>query len=151
MKRISALLFSLSLLVWLAALLFLGAGQVRAASLSAAVATVPASCLSATPPEQQVVLGQPAKILISVYCYQPTLFTEVLVAWGDGSLWSYPLCADACRVPPITLVATHVYSQIGTYAPLVCLQGAGLSAGSPVATCVSLKVTVLPPTPVPLD
>ncbi|RAQ97801.1 hypothetical protein [Thermogemmatispora tikiterensis] len=154
MKRISALLLSLSavccLLLSLALTVLLGAAPVHAAS-GAPEATVPVAsgCLAAAPSKQQVAVGQPAHIVITVSCYPAIPSPIVIVDWGDGSLSKYPVCAAACPVPPVELVAAHSYAKAGTYQPLICLSGEGPI--TPLPECVSVEVIVVPLTPQPLS
>jgi hypothetical protein len=153
MKRISVLLLSCSgaccLLLSLVLVVLLGAAPVHAAS-GAPEATVPvvSGCLTAAPAKQQVAVGQPAYIVITVSCYPPVPSPVVIVNWGDGSLSRYPVCAAACPVPPVGLVASHSYAKAGTYLPLICLSGEGPII--PLPECVSVEVIVVPLTPQPL-
>ncbi|MBX5451739.1 MAG: hypothetical protein IRZ24_16895, partial [Thermogemmatispora sp.] len=132
----------------------LGTLPVRAAAGTAVVtppttatATSPAasSCLAAAPAKQQVAVGQPAFIVITVSCYPSVPLPVVIVNWGDGNLSKYPLCKDACPAPPVELIASHSYAKVGTYLPVICLQS-GTGPITPQPECVSVEVVVVPPT-----
>nr|BBH93009.1 hypothetical protein KTA_12080 [Thermogemmatispora argillosa] len=153
MKRISALLPPFSgacfLLISLMLSMLAGAGPALAASgTREATAQAGSQCLAAAPAKQQVALGQPAYIVITVACYASIPSPALVVNWGDGNLSKYPLCEHACPVPPVTLVASHAYMLVGTYWPLICLVGTGPITPQP--ECVSVEVVVVAPTPQPL-
>jgi hypothetical protein len=102
------------------------------ADASASSSTVINPCfLLVSPLHQIAVVGSPAAINIKELCTAQTtqvypLYPEAyfLVAWGDGSVSTYPYCLEVCPVsiPPFgTVHAVHTYQVTGDYHPETCL------------------------------
>jgi hypothetical protein len=113
--------YSVALAVMLGLLLALNFGGVaRAATVSAPQATSSALCLTGSPANQQVVVGQTAQVLVTVNCLPPQFPSYVSVAWGDSTSLYY-LCIEACKLPPLLVEGTHAYTAVGTYSPNICI------------------------------
>lgn len=97
-------------------------------------------CLAAAPATQTVGVNQLAKVQITVNCVPQALRSFVDVAWGDKTTSQYPLCANACRVPPIVIDATHSYAVVGDFHPNICVVPSPLGS---VPDCVQVEIIVI--------
>lgn len=113
-------------------------GIASASPLSAPLDVTP--CLAASPATQTVALHQSAKVQITVNCITQSVKPFVDVSWGDQTTNQYPVCIDACPVPPLVINATHVYGNVGDFHPTICLVPSPLGS---VPDCVQVEILVI--------
>ena len=122
----------------LALLLTLGLAGIASASPVAPSDVVP--CLTASPPNQFVVIGHAAKVSITVNCVPTSFQSFVDVAWGDQTTTRYIVCTDLCPIPPIEIDASHIYGSLGVFHPTICLVPSPTGA---VPDCVQVEIQVV--------
>jgi hypothetical protein len=122
----------LSLLLVLA-----GSGIAHASSLARQDV---AHCLDAAPATQTVAVNQLAHVQVTVYCLPSSTPSSVEVAWGDQTISRYPLCIDACPVPPLVVNATHSYTHVGDFHPNICVVPSPFGS---VPLCVQVEIIVI--------
>lgn len=132
------LLRSLLPALLLSLLLLLGGTGVAGASSSASQDVT--HCLSAAPATQTVAVKQLARVQVTVNCLPSFTPSYVEVAWGDQTVSRYPLCLDACPVPPLVINASHSYATVGDFHPNICVVPSPFGS---VPLCVQVEIIVI--------
>ncbi|HEY1353504.1 MAG TPA: hypothetical protein VGF67_28170 [Ktedonobacteraceae bacterium] len=121
----------------LSLLLLAGSGMANASSLSRQDVT---RCLAAAPATQTVAVNQLAHVQVTVNCLPSPTPSYVEIAWGDQTISRYPLCIDACPVPPLVVNAAHSYIHVGDFHPDICVVP---SPSGSVPLCVQVEIIVI--------
>jgi hypothetical protein len=120
--------------------LLLLSGSTGIARASSATPQDVAHCLDASPATQTVAVNQVANVQVTVYCVPSVVPSYVDVAWGDQTVSRYPLCIDACPVPPLVVHASHSYTHVGDFHPDICVVPSPFGS---VPLCVQVEIIVI--------